>query len=217
MAQGESDLNAGHYAASESAYKDAADMAAKFGDGNDKKVRALLGWLNALQRSGQDAAAINAVKEQVLSASLKHMEYLCDHGPKDFAEMIDLDAGVLNSLDPEKIDAATADSYTKELLDNARKAFQAQSYVKALSWLNQALRMEQQAHNNSGVAACAKEFISSGKDKQNATALHQLLERAEQAERADERTIQRIDERTVKNTDAYADEHTAKRTDEHRK
>jgi hypothetical protein len=191
LGDGEADLSAGKYAESAIAYKDAADMASKYGDGSDKKVRALLGWLNALQRGGSPEAEIKSVKEQALRANLKHMEYLCDHGPKDFAEMTDLDAGVLSTLEPEKIDRDTADSYTKEMVDNAKKAFHDKSYVKAISWLNEALRMEENAHNNCGVAQCAAEFESSGEDKEHSEQIRELRERAEHLEKEDKRATDR--------------------------
>jgi len=185
MSEAETALNAGKYDESAAAYQAAADMAAKYGDGNDKKVRALMGWLNAMLKEGSPAAAINGVKEQVLSASLKHMEYMCDHGPKDFAEIVDMDAGVLKTLEPEKMDTATAGTYAKEMVDNARKSIQDKSYVKAISWLNEALAMEEQAHCNAGVAACASQLDASGQDKAHAAQIHSLVEKAQQAEKQD--------------------------------
>lgn len=186
MGDGENLFNQGKYAQSSEAYKAAAGMARTFGDGNDKKLRALLGWLTALQDSGASASDINVVRGETLRASLRHMEYLSDHGPKDYSQIVDLDAGLLKKLDPEKLDRATADDYSRELVKNAKEAFAQKSYVKAMSWLTEALESEEQAHGQAGVTDLAAEMEKSPQGKQHAREIHELMQRALEAEKNEE-------------------------------
>ncbi len=187
MTAAEDALNANKYTESAAAYKSAYEQAANFGDGNDKKIRSLSGWLTALQRGGGNKQDVDEVREKFMRASLQHMVYLCDHGPKDFPEIIDMDAGLLKSIEPGKLNSKTAGDFSREMVDNAKKAFHDGSCVKAISWLNEALRLEEQAHMSGDVTACAAEFEESAAGKAHAEEIHKLLERARSVEHDGER------------------------------
>ena len=184
IGDGEKAMARDDYKSGVEAYQRAVDISKNFGDGNEKKVKGMLGLLTCLEHSNASEEQLNEVRRNLLQASLKHMKYLCAEDPKDLSQMTDLDKGLLEHIEPSKLDSATADGYSKQLVAEARSAFQRGLYQKAISWLEEALEMEEQAHGHGGVAVTAKEFVDAPEGKQHVEEIEKLLRRAEVAEKS---------------------------------
>ncbi len=113
------------------------------------------------------------------------MEYIFGHDGHDLAEIIDMDSGLLQRIGGNKVDKEYAESLAKNYVADAKGDFAKKNYVKALSWLQEALEIEEQTHCNVGVADAASAFESADHGKEHINEIKGLLERATAAEKAE--------------------------------
>ncbi len=179
---GEQAIREGKYKEGIASYQSAVDMSADFGAGTEKKTKALLGLLVCLQRGGGSPELLNATRHKLLDANVKHMEYIYGTDGHDLVQIIDMDAGLLQRIGGDKVDAAYAESLAKEYVTDAKSEFEKHNYVKAISWLQEALEIEEQTHCKAGVSVTASEFADNSNAKEHLETLKKLLERARVAE-----------------------------------
>jgi serine/threonine-protein kinase len=179
-------LREGKYQKALAAYRAAVEMSKDFGVGNEKHTKALFGLLLCLEHTDAEPELITKTRHELLDENVKHMEYIFGHDGHDLAQMIDMDAGLLQRVGGNKVDRAFAEGLAKKYVVDAKDDFAKGNYVKALSWLQEALEIEEQNHSNAGVAATATEFEASEGGKQHIEVIKRLLARAIEAEKANQ-------------------------------
>ncbi|MBI2809340.1 MAG: serine/threonine protein kinase [Candidatus Melainabacteria bacterium] len=182
IAEAESDLREGKFNQALEAYKTAVAMSKDFGPGTEKRTKALFGLLVCLERTGASPELITSARHELLNANIKHMEYIYGHDGHDLAQMIDMDAGLLQRVGGNNVDRSYAESLAKNYVADAKSDFAKKNYLKALSWLQEALEIEEQTHCNAGVAETAAAFQSAADGKEHIDEIKKLLERATAAE-----------------------------------
>ncbi|MBS1952992.1 MAG: serine/threonine protein kinase [Cyanobacteria bacterium SZAS-4] len=185
IAEAETDMREGKFPQALEAYKTAVAMSKDFGDGTEKRTKALFGLLVCLERTGARPEIIARARRELLNANVKHMEYIFGHDGHDLAEIIDMDAGLLQRVGGNKVDKEYAESLAKNYVADAKDDFAKKNYVKALSWLQEALEIEEATHCNVGVAETASAFESADHGQEHIEQIKALLERAKTAERAE--------------------------------
>lgn len=185
ISEAETDMREGKYNKALEAYKVAVDMSKDFGDGTEKKTKALFGLLVCLEHTGASPEQITQARHQLLDANVKHMEYIYGHDGHDLAQIIDLDAGLLQRIGGNKVDKAYAEVLAKKYVSNAKDDFGKKNFVKALSWLQEALEIEEQNHCDVGVADTAAGFEAADEGKEHIEQIKNLLERALSAENSE--------------------------------
>jgi len=160
-------------------------MSKDFGPGTEKRTKSLFGLLVCLEHTGASQESITKARHDLLDANVKHMEYIYGHDGHDLARMIDMDAGLLQRIGGNKVDSAYAEELAKKYVANAKNDFAKKNLVKALSWLQEALEIEEQTHCNAGVAATASTFESDDAGKAHIDEIKRLLDRAISAENAE--------------------------------
>jgi len=185
IAEAETDMREGKFKQALDAYKLAVAMSKDFGDGTEKRTKALFGLLVCLERTGASPDLISRTRRELLNANVKHMEYIFGHDGHDLAEIIDMDAGLLQRIGSSKVAKEDAESLAKNYVADAKSDFAKKNYVKALSWLQEALEIEEQTHCNVGVAEAASAFESADHGKEHIAEIKMLLDRAIEAEKED--------------------------------
>ncbi len=185
ISEAETYMREGKYDKALEAYKVAVDMSKDFGDGTEKKTKALFGLLVCLEHTGAGPELITQARHQLLDANVKHMEYIYGHDGHDLAQIIDLDAGLLQRIGGNKVDKAYAEVLAKKYVSNAKDDFGKKNFVKALSWLQEALEIEEQNHCDVGVANTAAGFEAAHEGKEHIEQIKNLLERALSAEKSE--------------------------------
>ncbi|HEY9713476.1 MAG TPA: hypothetical protein V6C72_08390, partial [Chroococcales cyanobacterium] len=182
--KGDEAEDARDYPAAIDYYKLAAEQAKILGDGSDKRINALLFLLRTQTAAGISTEELRKTKHELLDASVRHMEAIYMDSGNDFSAVKDLDSGIIGKLDAEKLDTASAEEYSKKMVADARKAFKEGLYYKAISWLEEALDMEERAHGSGNVAETAEEFArsESPQAKAHINEIEGLIKRAKEAE-----------------------------------
>jgi serine/threonine protein kinase len=178
ISEGETDMREGKYKQALEAYKTAVEMSKDFGSGTEKRTKALFGMLVCLEHTNADPSLITQARHELLDANVKHMEYIYGHDGHDLAQMIDLDAGLLQRVGGNKVDHEFAEFLAKKYVADAKDDFRKKNYVKALSWLQEALEIEEQNHCDVGVAATAEGFQASDDGQEHIDQIKKLMERA---------------------------------------
>ncbi|MFN8555360.1 MAG: serine/threonine-protein kinase [Candidatus Obscuribacterales bacterium] len=184
ISEAEAEVREGKYKQALESYKTAVEMSKDFGEGTEKRTKALLGLLICLEHTGADQETIKQARHELLDANVKHMEYIYGHDGHDLARIIDMDAGLLQRIGGSKVDRAYAETLAKKYVANARDDFQKKNFVKSLSWLQEALEIEEQNHCDAGVATTAEGFQASQEGKEHIEQIKELLNRAVIAEQS---------------------------------
>jgi eukaryotic-like serine/threonine-protein kinase len=184
ISEGETNMREGKYKQALQAYKAAVEMSRDFGSGTEKRTKALFGLLICLEHTNADPELITQTRHELLDANVKHMEYIYGHDGHDLAQMIDMDAGLLQRIGGNKVDHEYAEFLAKKYVADAKDDFQKKNFVKALSWLQEALEIEEQNHCDVGVANTAAGFQASNNGQDHVELIKKLLERAIVAEKS---------------------------------
>ncbi|CAN5570078.1 hypothetical protein BH10CYA1_BH10CYA1_21310 [soil metagenome] len=182
IAAAEADQREGKFKQALEAYKTAVAMSKDFGPGTEKRTKALFGLLFCLEHTDASPELITSARHELLNANVKHMEYIFGHDGHDLAQIIDMDAGLLQRIGGSKVERKDAESLAKTYVADAKNDFAKKNYVKALSWLQEALEIEEQTHCRAGVAETASAFQSAGDGTEHIAEIKKLLERATAAE-----------------------------------
>jgi serine/threonine-protein kinase len=183
IADGEQAIREGKYKEGIQSYQSAVDMSADFGEGTEKKTKALFGLLVCLQRGGGSPELINSTRHKLLNSNVKHMEYIYGLDGHDLVQIVDMDAGLLQRIGGDRVDVPYAESLAKEYVNDARAEFEKHNYIKAISWLQEGLEIEEQSHCKAGVSAAAAEFAENSEARDHLETIKKLLERARVAEK----------------------------------
>jgi hypothetical protein len=183
ITEGEQSIREGRYKEGIAPYRAAVEMSKRFGDGTDKKTKALFGLLVCLQRSHGNAEEIDRIRHELLDANVSHMEYIYGHDGRDLVQIVDLDAGLLERIGGDKVDTQQAEKLAKEYVREAQSEFSTKNYMKAISWLLEALEIEEQSHCDVGVSETAAEFKNQLIGTQHLEELNKMFARAQIAEK----------------------------------
>jgi hypothetical protein len=183
ITEGEQSIREGRYKEGIAPYRAAVEMSKRFGDGTDKKTKALFGLLVCLQRSNGNAGEIDRIRHELLDANVSHMEYIYGHDGRDLVQIVDLDAGLLERIGGDKVDTQQAEKLAKEYVREAQSEFSTKNYMKAISWLLEALEIEEQSHCDVGVSETAAEFKNQLIGTQHLEELNKMFARAQIAEK----------------------------------
>ncbi|HEY9678006.1 MAG TPA: serine/threonine-protein kinase [Drouetiella sp.] len=183
ITEGENDLREGKYKEGMHAYQAAYDMSKDFGDGNDKKTKALYGLMLCMMRGGANPDMLVSTRKDLLSANLKHMEYIYKHDGHDLMNIIDLDAGLLSRVGGHNLDKPFAEQLARSYVENAKREFDQKNYLKAISWLEEALEVEEETHSSIGVSETASKFAGDKDAHEHIEQIEEILKRAREAER----------------------------------
>jgi hypothetical protein len=135
---------------------------------------------------------VAALRKDMIVEHLQRMVALYGYDTPDLPELTQIDNGIISGgvFNPKDLDSNFANQYSTMLMDQAKKCMAAKKYMKAESWLLQAIQFEERAKGSTmgSLCDCTQELYSEcEKDpamKKHLPEIAKLLQQAHSAEDA---------------------------------
>jgi serine/threonine-protein kinase len=169
-------------------YNKAKDIGKEMSPIYDKELKAQLKLVELYQK--YKPGQVDQLRREMLLEHLQRMIALFGDNTPDLPALTQIDSGMISggAFNPKQLDAEFADKYANMLIDQAKRCMTAKKYMKAESWLLQAIQFEEKAHSKSlgNLCECAEQlFTDCSNDpaaKRHLPEIENLLKRAHAAE-----------------------------------